>query len=127
MKFSPVLLLQNGSMAGTLNSNGKECSDIFVGAIQAEWTGASAAGTLKLQISTDNVPVDPIGVNNPGAGVDPAGNVINWSDYTGSSTTVAGPGNWTWNLVYVGYKWIRVVFTPTSGTGSLTVTFMGKG
>jgi hypothetical protein len=121
MKFAPVFLLQNGSMASSTHSNGQELSDLVFGSIQAEWSGASASGSLKLQISNDNVPVSQV-VNG-----DPAANVVNWSDYTGSITPVAGPGNWTWNLFPMGYKWIRVVYTAASGTGSLTVEFMGKG
>lgn len=120
MKFAPVLLLSAGSMASTIHSNGQELSDMIVGAIQAEWSG-SPIGIISLQVSNDNVPISPT------IGGDPAANVVNWSDYTNSATAVSGAGNFMWNMTLMGFKWARVIYTRTSGTGSLTVEFMGKG
>lgn len=119
MKFVPVQLLGATSMGASVNSRGKEMSDVWVASIQAFWTGGSADGTLKLQTSDDNVPV--------GTGANQSAQVVNWTDYTGSSTVVAGAGDFTWRLEAIGDKWIRVVYTRTSGTGTLTINFMGKG
>lgn len=121
MKFFPVQLVLNGSMGASLNTNGVELSSYFTGSIHAIWTGGSAAGSLALQWSNDNVVVLPGSAN-------PSSNVVNWNDYSGTASTVAGAGQFGWILDdNLGYKWLRVVFTRVSGTGSLTVNFMGKG
>lgn len=84
---------------------------------QAVITG-SPVGTLKLQISDDVVP--------PSLGPDQSLNVVNWSDYTGSSSSVSGAENFTYNLLESGYGWIRLVYTKTSGTGTMNVSFRAK-
>lgn len=119
MRFAPVPLLTNGSMAGNLNSNGEEVNQIFNYSIQAVFSGAPV-GTFKLQVSCDDVPV---GLN----GQDPAINVVNWVDYTGSSAAIAAAGNFMWIVADCGYKWVRLVYTRTSGTGTLNVEYNGKG
>jgi hypothetical protein len=125
MKFFQDNIIASGDMSGNINSIGIDCDQVALGSIQAEWVGAAANGTLKLQISDDIVPVQASSMNP--VGPNPAGLVVNWSDYTGSTTTVSGPGNFTWNLVYVGYRWIRLVYTVNSGSGTLTANFSGKG
>jgi hypothetical protein len=125
MRFAPVQIVTNQSMTTSFNSIGIDCNQHALASIQAEWTGATATGTLKLQISDDIVPVQPT-TGNP-VGANPAGEVVNWSDYTGSTTTVSGPGNFMWNMVYVGFRWVRLVYTSSSGTGTLNATFAGKG
>jgi hypothetical protein len=74
--------------------------------MQAVWTGATAAGTLKLQASNDSV---------------------NWSDITGSSTVVSGPGSYIWNAGDAWYPYVQLVFVQSSGTGNLNATVYGKG
>lgn len=111
-------------MATSSNSIGIDCNQHALAAIQASWSG-TPVGSLKLQISNDIVPVDPSDTNL--VGTDPAGLVVNWSDYTGSTVAVSGPGNFTWNLVYVGYRWIRLVYTSSSSVGTINATFSGKG
>lgn len=76
--------------------------------VQIVWTGASAAGTLKLQASNDIT--------------DDSASVVNWEDIAGSSYTVSGPGSAFYNYDGAFYKWFRVVFTFSSGTGTITVT-----
>lgn len=121
MRFAQKQIVTNGDMSVDINSLSEDLNQYALSSIQAVWTGAGAAGTLKLQVSNDITPVTP-------ATADPGANVVNWSDYTGSSVTVAGPGNFEWNIVYVGFRWLRLVFTHTGGsTGTLQATFNGKG
>ena len=127
MKIVSVPILKNATMTGTVNSFGIDCcgqNQFALASIQAVWTGATAAGTLTLQISDDDVPVNPASTSG---NADPAANVVNWSTYTGSSETVSGPGNFLWNMVFVGFRWVRLSYTASSGTGSLSATFSGKG
>ena len=105
MRVFEYNLLEAGDMSASITSDAQQLNQMFLCSIQAVWTGAPN-GSLKLQISNDNV---------------------NWTDYTGSSTSVSGSGDFMWNLSYTGYPWIRVVYTRVSGTGVLNVTVNGKG
>lgn len=120
MKFAPITIISAGSMAGSLSSNGVDLSDSICGSIQAVWTGSSPAGTFKVQVSNDPVVALP-GSSNPSS------NVVNWTDYSGSSLAITTTGSWVWDLNLMGYRWARLVYTRVSGTGSLTANFMIKG
>lgn len=123
MRFAPVQLMTDGNMASSLSSIGIDLNQTVMYSIQAVFSG-SPVGTLKLQISNDIVPVAPV-AGNP-VGSNPAANVVNWTDYTGSSTAVSAAGNFVWNVFDVGYRWVRVVYTRSSGTGTLNITYSGK-
>jgi hypothetical protein len=75
--------------------------------LQAVFAGAPV-GVVKLQVSND-------------LGGDVA--VVNWNDIAGSSFPVSGPGVFDWNVGPLNFRWISVVYTFTSGTGSCTCTF----
>lgn len=92
---------------------------IYVAALAATFTG-SPVGTIKLQGSTDPGNTD-INVDITGAGV------VNWNDIVNSSQAVTGAGHVTWNYQGIGYRWIRVIYTRSSGTGNVTVIANGKG
>lgn len=86
---------------------------------QTVLTGAPV-GTLKLQMSND-VGTITSAADHTGLGV------VNWTDITGSSFAVAAAGNWGWDYTVPGFRWVRLVYTPTSGTGTISVTFQAKG
>lgn len=117
-------LATNQSMGATFASNGVDTGQIVLLSIQAVWTG-SPVGSFKLQISNDDVPV-AVEPNKPYA-QNPSSNVVNWTDYTGSTTAVSGAGDFMWNILESGYRWIRVVYTRTSGTGTCNITCRVKG
>lgn len=94
-----------------------ELTAIYVGSvinysIQLVWTGAPT-GTFKLQCSNDP------GIPGNSTIVSQRSNIINWTDITGSSQTIASDGNHTWDVQNCGYDWVRVIYTSTSGTGIL--------
>lgn len=121
MRFDPVVILSAGDMStASLNSVGIDLNQTVLYSIQAVFTGAPV-GTLKLQISNDFVATPTAG------GANLASAVTHWTDYTGSSYSVSAAGDFAWNVFDVGYRWVRMVYTKTSGTGSLTATFCGKG
>ncbi len=122
MRYAPINLANAVVMNGTFNSNGVNLNQIGLYSVQAVWTGASAAGTVKLQVSND--PVQP--VISPMT-ANPSGNVVNWSDYSGTSQVVSGPGSFFWKINDVSELWMRFVFTFSSGTGSLLVQAVIKG
>lgn len=122
MRYAPINLASAVVMNQTFNSNGVNLNQIGLYSVQAVWTGASAAGTVKLQVSNDPVQV----VTSPMT-ANPGGNVVNWSDYSGTVQTVSGPGSFFWKINDVSELWMRFVFTFGSGTGSLLVQAVIKG
>lgn len=75
-------------------------------AIQAIWTGASLAGSVKLQSTVDG---------------------STWSDVSGSSQSVSGPGSNIWNVQSAFYTSVRAYFTYSSGSGGITFWEQTKG
>ncbi len=88
-------------------------------AIQVVFTG-SPVGAGKLQGSCD------FGSRNP---IEPDGNagIVNWTDIADSSSAVSGAGTASWNYQGSFYKWIRFVYTATSGAGTVTARANSKG
>jgi hypothetical protein len=77
--------------------------------------GGTATGTFKLQASCDS-------------GRTPRGDgVVNWVDIAGATGTLSLASPIMINVQNPGYKWVRAVWTPTSGTGAITVRMTGKG
>lgn len=82
----------------------------------ASWDGG--IGTLKIQACnnpfTDNVNMTP----NPAAV---------WVDIPGSSVAVSGAGSQFWNVADAKYAGYRIVWTRSSGSGTLTAIHLIKG
>jgi hypothetical protein len=111
--------------SGTINSIGIEVNQLYAWSIQAEWTG-TPTGAFTIQVSNDILPLAP-STSNP-VGPNPAANVVNWSTYTGSAVVTSGSsGNWMWISQLGPYKWVRLSYTGTSGTGTVTANFFAKG
>lgn len=105
MRVFNDVFLDAGSMAGNLTSEIINLEHISAVAISAVYTG-SPVGTVKVQRSNDQV---------------------TWDDVPSSSTAVSAAGTTSWDIWVVPYPYARVVYTRTSGTGSLTVKAYGKG
>lgn len=105
------------SMAASFNTAAIWLEQDALCSIQAIWTG-SPVGNLSLQTS-----LNPATAQN-GASIPEA----DWTDYTDSSTAAGGAaGNVTWRVTDVGDRWMRVVYTRTSGTGTVNIRFNAKG
>lgn len=73
--------------------------------IQATIEGAPV-GSLKIQCSND---------------LTKDGNLVsNWVDYADSTVAVSGPVQIMYNLKDISFKWIRLSYTFTSGTGLIS-------
>lgn len=105
MRVFEYQLVDAESMGASITSDSQQLIQEVVCCVQAVFTG-SPVGSIKLQISNDS---------------------SNWTDYTGSATSISAAGDVAWNLSNIGYRYLRVVYTRTSGTGSLSVTVSGKG
>lgn len=107
------------SMGASLNSIGVHVSAVDLVSIQAVWSGGgSPNGTFKIQVSNDDVA--------EGSAANPSVNVVNWSDYTGSAVAISADGDLAYNIANFGYRWIRLVYTRTSGTATLNTNLVIK-
>lgn len=87
---------------------------------QASWVG-TPTGNISVQVS-DDMGADSIGTSPLGTGI------TNWTDVSGSSQPAGGSaGNFGYNLPNIGYKWARLIYTFTSGTGTLNARAEIKG
>lgn len=118
MRFDQVVIVESGDMSGSVTSIGIDLQQLLSYSIQAVFTDAPV-GTFKLQWSNDEVQVS--------SGSNPAANVVNWTDYTGTSQAVSAAGNYGWIGAWAGFRWIRLVYTRSSGSGTLNAVFCGKG
>ena len=112
MKFANEKVVNAVSMASSFNSSPILLDQIYGFSFQAVFTG-SPVGTFKLQCSNDDVKLES--------------QVSNWSDIASTSQAVSAAGSILYNVNYAFYKWVRVVYTATSGTGSCDITYASKG
>ena len=109
-------------MTGTtvVTSTGIDLISGYAYSIQAYWTGGSApVGTFKLQASNDP------GDTGSGQGVSQP---THWTDVTSSSQAITGtPGSILYDVTECAYRWVRLVYTNTSGTATLNATINVKG
>lgn len=81
--------------------------------IQLVFTG-SPNGSFSLQASND--PGQPNGGNSNLLST----GVVNWTTIANSTQGVNAAGDLTYTVENAGYAWVRVVWTATSGSGTLT-------
>ena len=116
----PNIIAPSTVMNATINSSAVPLLQTWFYAIQVVFTG-TPTGTFKLQGSCDPIPQARVEVQTP----------TNWSDIINSSIAVSAAGNLMWNVSEIGYNYVRVVYTDTSGgtsTAIITVcNFNGKG
>lgn len=81
--------------------------------IQCVFTG-TPGGNFTLECSNDEGQGDKVLNKYSSEGV------VNWTTVADSAFVVAAAGNVTWDVQNVGYRWVRVRWTQTSSTGSVT-------
>lgn len=117
MRIAPVTIISAGDMsAASVTSTALDINQAYSFSIQAAWTGSTPVGTLQIQGSNDIV-----------ASIS---NVTNWSNVGGTAGTAAVSGNAGSAMLEIPvaeYHYVRVVYTKTSGTGTINATFFSKG
>jgi hypothetical protein len=98
-------LFATASAAASAQSGVYDLCDLYRFAIQVVFTGANVAGTIKLQASLDN---------------------STWVDVPDSSQTITASEDHIWDVTSAGYRYVRVDWTYTSGTGNMTITIHVK-
>ena len=126
LRQNPVIT--NGNMSGNITSAVTILQSTTLGSYSLSWAGTSPVGTIKLQAS-DDFSVFPNGVTN---------NAGTWTDLPLSvslddgaiATAFSAPVSGNTGTGYIewstGAYALRLVFTATSGTGTLQATFNGK-
>lgn len=108
LAFNPVTLIPAGTPASpSINGNWQDTGKIINASIHVIFGGADVAGTLTLQASNLNDESAPVTV-------------------AGSSQAISASGPHIWNITGIGYRFIRPVWTYTSGTGTITAQMYFK-
>jgi len=115
--FSPYQVITNGNMASTVTSAVTIIQNLSQVGYDISWTG-SPSGTFTVQVSNTYSQNMDGTVNNPGT----------WTTLTLSSPTMAtgSSGNGYIDIDAISAFAIRLVYTPSSGTGTLQATICGK-
>jgi hypothetical protein len=112
MKFISDIIVDSASMAADVTSEGILLDQIYGLSFQCIYSG-SPVGDLILQASCDDVTKPELATT--------------WTNISGATVAIAAAGSTLFNVDRVYYKFIRVFFDRSSGSGSLTVTYNGKG
>lgn len=81
--------------------------------IQLQFTG-TPQGNFKLQASNDPGRIDAA------SGTLQVSDIALWTDIADSAQTISAAGDHMWTVENAGYNWVRVVWTQTGGSGTLT-------
>ncbi len=116
----PLTLSSTNMATASITSDGIWLGNISDFSIQVVFTG-SPVGTFKLQASND------MGNEDKGNGGWSSALVTHWTDLD-SGVAVSAAGNVMFNYRGSGFRYVRLVYTKDSGTGTITVSrFNGKG
>lgn len=107
--FKQSKIITDGNLAGSIESSVVDITMFNGYSITAVFTGAPV-GTLKLQCSNDE--------NSSGT---------NYEDVPNSSQAVSAAGSHTWNVSDAQYGFVKVVYTRSSGTGTMNAKATLKG
>jgi hypothetical protein len=102
------LVLSSTDMSANLQSNPIWLGHIEHFSIQLVFTG-TPNGSFKLQASLDDGGID---VSSP--------SVTNWTDVANSSQAITAAGDHLYTVQNASYKWVRLVWTFSSGSGTIT-------
>lgn len=98
-------LLATVSAASSKTSNYYDLVDLRCYAIQILLSGTDLAGTLTLEASID---------------------ATTWVTVSGSSQSITSSADHLYDVGQAGYRYVRCVWTYSSGTGNITVTIAVK-
>jgi hypothetical protein len=116
--LGPVNILVAASLGANITSNPVNIKNQDNVGVQLHWTG-TPVGTFGVQISSNHIQ-------------DPVGNVLfegNWVTLPLSpAITAVGSGDDAYiDLNQMSAQWVKVIYTRTSGTGSVDAVTVAKG
>ena len=116
MRTNNDIIVNGEDASASITSEPYSLQNMIGFSITASFVGGTPAGTIKLQISNDRA--------DNGA---PPSTWVDLLKPTDSSTAISAAGNVVWNYQNAFYRWVRVVWTRTGGSSTLTVTANAKG
>ena len=123
MRANTSTLFNNAAMISTVEiiSPDIEISQKYGFCIQAVWTG-TPTGTFAIQASAYASTGD-IYYTSPTS--DPS---IPWTTIASTTyTTTGAPGSYLWNIDAAYYRYVRLIYTNASGTGTVSAAITFKG
>ena len=109
----------SGADTASVNGNPIDANQLISGSFQAVFGDATANGTLKIQASNDVAPIQYTSPNGVGV-FTPS----NWADIPSATASVTLGGSVIVTLAQMNYRWVRAVYTRTSGGSSTVVVSM---
>jgi len=100
-------LIPSQTAAADITSAAMELGDIQSFSISVDITGSNVAGALTLECSNDSA-------------------TTGFTTVASSSQAVTNSADHMWSVSGAGYRWVRVFWDYTSGTGNITAKFVGK-
>lgn len=117
MKYLSQQNIAATSITPSFNGPAIDTSQILQISLQAIVTGSSPTGTIKIQASNDICTT----ANLPAASFTPT----NWTDISGATVSYSAVGAVIIPKLDLCYRFIRIVNTFTSGTGTVAVNVFG--
>lgn len=108
-----TLNLSSTDMAADITSDPIWLGHIANYNLQLVFTGAPN-GTFKLQISND------LGYPDSADEASRYVGLVNWTDMADSSQPISAAGNHSYEVQNAGHRWVRLIYTFASGTGTMT-------
>lgn len=120
----PQVVINNGDMSANITSDPTVLQSLSCGSYEIVWSGTSPVGTLSFQVS-DDYKLTPAGtVENAGHWVTAP---VSVSGATVTSIAVTGnSGTGFIEILGTGAYAVRLVYTASSGSGTMTATINGK-
>jgi hypothetical protein len=116
MRTTNIQSLNAQNITGSPVSAAIDAGYLLYASAQAIVTGSSPVGVLSFQGSND-----PCAFGNLAVDFTPT----HWTDINNASVNVTSTGTFLIPRIDVSYRWIRLSFTYTSGSGAVTVnTFL---
>jgi hypothetical protein len=98
-------------MTETLTSNDIDVRTVYGCSLQLKYSG-SPVGTITVEATDDEI-VPAV--------------TRNWAPMTGSSVAISSAGDWIYNIADLNVGFVRLKYTFTSGSGTLTAKIVTKG
>jgi hypothetical protein len=102
---APAVLRATTTAATSFESPAFDLGDCQCYGVQMLLSGSDVAGTAKLQASLDNE---------------------TWIDVPSSSQSITGSTDYLWSVSGAGYRYVRISWAYSSGTGNITVKAIVK-
>jgi hypothetical protein len=112
MRFAQDKIIVDGDMSADVVSEPILLDQIIGYALQCVYTG-SPDGSLRIEVSCDTT--------------DFPSRIVNWDTLGSSTVLITTAGITTYNVDMQYYKWMRVYYDFSAGSGVLNVVYNAKG